>query len=71
MRNLLMMMFLFVTSPCLLFALSELFTPSEKSRAFEIKSLPVGLELSDGDHAALYGWPDLTVDEAVQGIHNA
>ena len=25
--------------------------------------LPVGLELSDGDRAALYGWPDYRVEE--------
>ena len=28
-----------------------------------IPRLPVGLELSDGDRAALYGWPDKTVQE--------
>lgn len=28
-----------------------------------IPRLPVGLELSDGDRAALYGWPDCRVEE--------
>ena len=28
-----------------------------------IPRLPVGLELSDGDRAALYGWPDYRVEE--------
>ena len=31
-----------------------------------IPRLPVGLELSDGDRAALYGWPDKTVAEVTQ-----
>ena len=29
-----------------------------------IQRLPVGLELSDGDKARLYGWPDRTVEDA-------
>ena len=29
-----------------------------------ISRLPVGMELSDGDRAALYGWPDKTIEEA-------
>ena len=28
-----------------------------------IPCLPVGLELSDGDRAALYGWPDYRVED--------
>ena len=28
-----------------------------------IPRLPVGLELSDGDRAALYGWPDYRVED--------
>ena len=39
------------------------FTLTKRQREFEIKSLPVGLEISDGDRAALYGWPDITVEE--------
>ena len=34
-----------------------------KQKTYSIKQLPVGLELSDGDKAALYGWPDLYVEE--------
>ena len=30
-----------------------------------IPRLPVALELSDGDHAALYGWPDKTIQEVL------
>ena len=29
-----------------------------------IGQMPVGFELSDGDRAALYGWPDKTIEEA-------
>ena len=28
-----------------------------------IPRLPVGLELSDGDRAALYGWPDCRIED--------
>ncbi len=28
--------------------------------------LPVGMELSDGDKAALYSWPDKTISEVTQ-----
>ena len=28
-----------------------------------IPRLPVGMELSDGDRAALYGWPDRYVND--------
>ena len=31
-----------------------------------IPRLPVALELSDGDRAALYGWPDKTVQEVTR-----
>ena len=31
-----------------------------------IPRLPVGMELSDGDRAALYGWPDKTVTEVTE-----
>ena len=31
-----------------------------------IPRLPVGLELSDGDRAALYGWPDYYVQEVIR-----
>ena len=31
-----------------------------------IPCLPVGMELSDGDRAALYGWPDKTIEEVMQ-----
>ena len=31
-----------------------------------IPHLPVGLELSDGDRAALYGWPNKTISEVTQ-----
>ncbi len=41
--------------------LRKLFTPREKVHF--IPRLPVGLELSDGDRAALYGWPDYYVQE--------
>ena len=34
-----------------------------RQKVFEIEQLPVGLELSDGDKAALYGWPDKFVQE--------
>lgn len=32
-------------------------------RRREVVHFMVGLELSDGDRAALYGWPDKTVQE--------
>lgn len=41
-----------------------LFFTLSNEKAFEAKSRPSGLELSDGDRAALYGWPDMTVEEA-------
>ena len=41
--------------------LRKLFAPKEKVHF--IPRLPVGLELSDGDRATLYGWPDCTVQE--------
>ena len=31
-----------------------------------IPRLPVGMELSDGDKAALYGWPDKTIKEVMR-----
>lgn len=31
-----------------------------------IPRLPVGMELSDGDRAALYGWPDRTIEEVTR-----
>ncbi len=31
-----------------------------------IPRLPVGMELSDGDRAALYGWPDKTIEDVIQ-----
>ena len=31
-----------------------------------IPRLPVGMELSDGDRAALYGWPDKTIEDTTQ-----
>ena len=31
-----------------------------------IPRLPVGMELSDGDRAALYGWPDKTIEDVTQ-----
>ena len=34
-----------------------------RRKVYRIIRLPVGLELSDGDRAALYGWPDKTVEE--------
>ena len=33
-----------------------------------IPRLPVGLELSDGDRAALYGWPDCRVEDVDHDI---
>ena len=33
-----------------------------------IPRLPVGLELSDGDRAALYGWPDYRVEDVDHDI---
>lgn len=38
--------------------LRELFTRKE------VVHFALELELSDGDRAALYGWPDITVEEA-------
>ena len=32
----------------------------------EVMHFALGLELSDGDRAVLYGWPDITVEEAQQ-----
>lgn len=29
--------------------------------------LPIGDELSDGDRAAIYGWPDVQIDDADKG----
>ena len=34
--------------------------------AYVISRLPVGMELSDGDRAALYGWPDKTIEDVTQ-----
>lgn len=31
-----------------------------------IPHLPVGMELSDGDRAALYGWPDKTIEDVTR-----
>ena len=31
-----------------------------------IPRLPVGIELSDGDRAALYGWPDKAIEDVTQ-----
>ena len=44
--------------------LRKLFAPREKVHF--IPRLPVGLELSDGDRAALYGWPDYYVQEIIR-----
>ena len=44
--------------------LRKLFAPREKVHF--IPRLPVGLELSDGDRAALYGWPDYYVQEVIR-----
>lgn len=38
-----------------------------RQKVYSIDRLPVGLELSDGDKAALYGWPDKFVCE-VQNV---
>lgn len=43
--------------------LRKLFAPKEKVHF--IPRLPVALEISDGDHAALYGWPDFTIQEVL------
>ena len=43
--------------------LSRLIRILRKQKAYRIERLPVGFELSDGDHAALYGWPDKLIDE--------
>ena len=32
-------------------------------KGYMIKRLPICMELSDGDRAALYGWPDYRVEE--------
>lgn len=32
-------------------------------KVYQIDRLPICLELSDGDHAALYGWPDRYVND--------
>ena len=31
----------------------------------EVVHIPIGLELSDGDRAVLYGWPDKTIEEVI------
>ena len=36
-----------------------------RQKVYSIDRLPVGLELSDGDRAALYGWPDKFVNEVL------
>ncbi len=46
--------------------LRRLFTRHEVVHV--IPRLPVGLELSDGDRAALYGWPDCTVQEVTRNV---
>ena len=43
--------------------LRKLFAPKE--HVHFIPRLPVGLELSDGDRARLYGWPDCYVQEVM------
>ena len=43
----------------------HIFRIFRRPRAYTIKQLPVGLELSDGDRAALYGWPDKFVQEVL------
>ena len=35
-----------------------------------IPGLPIGMELSDGDKAALYGWPDRFVKDVQQESEN-
>ena len=37
-----------------------------KHKVYRIE-LPIGLELSDGDRAAIYGWPDKYTDEVREG----
>ena len=44
--------------------LRRLFTRREKVHF--IPRLPIGLEISDGDRALLYGWPDLFVHEVME-----
>lgn len=34
----------------------------ERKRSYRLE-LPIGLEVSDGDRAAIYGWPDKYTDE--------
>ena len=47
--------------------LRKLFTRlTSKEVVHFIPCLPVGMELSDGDRAALYGWPDKTVKDVMQ-----
>ena len=47
--------------------LRRLFTRlTRKEVVHFIPYLPVGMELSDGDRAALYGWPDKTIAEVTQ-----
>ena len=48
----------------LLTCLSNLFRRKEKVHF--IPRLPIGLEISDGDKALLYGWPDLLIDEVLE-----
>ena len=37
-----------------------------KERVHFIPRLPIGLEISDGDRALLYGWPDLNINEVLE-----
>ena len=39
------------------------FKQRKRQKAYMIKRLPICMELSDGDRAALYGWPDYRVEE--------
>ena len=47
----------------LLTCLSNLFR--RKSKVHFITCSPFGLEVSDGDRATLYGWPDKYVHEVI------
>jgi hypothetical protein len=42
-----------------------------RGRCYVIPRLPVCMELSDGDRAALYGWPDRYVEEVSKNASRA
>ena len=50
----------FLADAALILHFFKIFT---RQKVYSIDRLPVGLELSDGDKAALYGWPDKLVSE--------